>query len=218
MDKTIFIADRQNTIFNQVLFELRDVNIQQDRMRFRTNVERAGEILGYELSKQLNYKKTEVHTPLGSLDMNLPSEMPVIVSVLRAGLPFHMGLLRMFDQADNGFISAYRHHLSETKFEIRVQYHALPVMKSRTLILADPMIATGHSLVKAWETILQFAGKPARILIAGLLGSEEGIEYVERHIPEAQLFIGAIDKELTAKSYIVPGLGDAGDLAFGLKI
>ena len=218
MDSRIFIADHQNSVVNQFLFELRNEEIQQDRLRFRHNLERMGTLLGYEISKFLDYENKEVQTPLGSIEMAVPSQMPVIISILRAGLPFHDGILKIFDRADNGFISAYRHHISETEFEIRVQYHALPDVNDRIIILADPMIATGASLVKAYETILEFAGKPSRLFIVGLLASEEGLDVVKRRIPNDGIFLGAVDKELTAKSYIVPGLGDAGDLAFGLKL
>ncbi len=218
MENKLFIADRQSSIFNQILFELRSEEIQSDRLRFRFNLERAGELLAYEISRDLYYRNQEVQTSLGSLEMPLLEELPVVVSILRAGLPFHAGILRMFDRSDSGFISAYRHHFNENDFEIRVEYHALPAVQGKTVILADPMIATGASLIKAYETIVASSGLPAKVIIVGLLGSEEGIEVVSRRIPDAKIYLGALDKELTAKSYIVPGLGDAGDLAFGVKI
>lgn len=201
---------------NQFLYELRDERVQQDRMRFRHNLERVGEVMAYEISKQLAYETQQVTTPLGELDMDLLAQQPVLVSVMRAGLPFHQGFLRMFDQADNGFIAAYRHTTRGNEFVIKVEYTAAPRLTGRTVILIDPMIATGKSAVLSYREIAQ-GESPDQLFIAGVVGSEEGIEYVLRNLPQARIFVGAIDHELTAKSYIVPGLGDAGDLAYGPK-
>lgn len=205
-------------ILNQTMSELRDVDIQQDRLRFRTNLEKVGQMLAIEISRHFEYTPQDVTTPLGTLEMLLPESQPVLVSILRAGLPVHQGFLQIFDHADNGFISAYRHHTNENTFDIRVEYSAIPELEGRDLILIDPMIATGKSIVLAYREIEHTVGKPNRLFVAGVIASEEGIEYVQRNIPGVQFFIAAIDKELTAKSaYIVPGLGDAGDLAFGPK-
>jgi len=201
---------------NQLLYELRDEQVQKDRMRFRFNLERVGEIIAYELSKHLSYESRQVTTPLGELEMELPESQPVLVSIMRAGIPFHQGFLRMFDQADNGFIAAYRHTTRGNEFIIKVEYTAVPSLTGRSVVIIDPMIATGKSAVLSYREITQEAN-PDQVFFAGVLGSEEGIEYVLRHIPQARILVGAIDHELTAKSYIVPGLGDAGDLAYGPK-
>lgn len=216
MDKRLTILNRQSSYLHHILHELRDAEIQQDRLRFRHNMERAGEIIAYELSKELTYEPQAVTTPLGSLDIPLLEEQPVLISILRAGLPFHQGFLRLFDRADNGFISAYRHHGKDNTFTIKVEYQAAPSLTRRTLILIDPMLATGRSLVKSYQA-LQDYGRPNQVFIAAVVGSEEGLSYVQRHIPEARIYLAALDGELTARSYIVPGLGDAGDLAFGEK-
>lgn len=199
------------------MFELRSVEHQQDRMRFRKNIERCAQILGYEISKEFPYKSETVQTPLGELDMDIPESHPVVVSILRAGLPMHQGLLEYFDGADNGFISAYRHTTKGNEFIVKVEYLALPSLEGRILILTDPMIATGKSMVLSYKAMVPQYGTPDQVFVAGIIGSEEGVDYVRRNMPQARLFIGAVDGELTAKSYIVPGLGDAGDLAFGAK-
>lgn len=216
MDSRITVVGNRNSYLNQVIFELRDATIQQDRMRFRFNLEKVGEILAYEISKQFTYESQLVTTPLGELEMNLPSGHPVLVSILRAGVPFHQGFLRMFDRSDNGFISAYRHHTNGNEFIVKIEYTAVPDVNNRDLILIDPMIATGRSIVMSCKELFE-SGKPERLFIAGVVASEEGLEYVLRNIPSAKIFVAAVDNELTAKSYIVPGLGDAGDLAFGPK-
>lgn len=207
---------RENSYFNHLLAQMRDKQVQQDRMRFRRNMERIGSILGYEMSKHFEYAPREIQTPLGSTRMDVPRHQPVITSILRAGIPFHQGLLDFFDEADSAFVSAYRHHTEGNRFVVKLEYIAAPDLHERMLILADPMIATGRSMITAWEA-LQERGAPSSLFIAAIIASEEGMEYVRRHLPQARLFVGAIDAELTAKSYIVPGLGDAGDLAFGLK-
>lgn len=216
MDSRVTIVGKKNSCLNQMLYELRDINIQQDRMRFRTNLERIGSIIAYEISQELSYQPQIVTTPLGELEMNIPEKHPVLVSILRAGVPLHNGLLQMFDHADNGFISAFRQHTSENEFVVKVEYTAIPDVTNRDLILVDPMIATGRSIILSLKEIYSM-GKPERLFIAGVVASEEGLEYILRHMPNARIFVAAVDHELTARSYIVPGLGDAGDLAFGPK-
>lgn len=209
----------KNSILNQFLAELRDVEIQKDRMRFRRNIERIGEVLGYELSKSLPYHQKEVKTPLGSLEMRLPQEDVVICSILRAGIPLHNGLLNYFDRAGSSFISAYRHHPdNEIDFEIVVEYLASPSLENKTLILVDPMLATGRSLVSVLEALKKM-GSPKEIHLVSVIAATEGIDYVASAVAEStHLWIATIDQELNDHGYIVPGLGDAGDLAFGEKL
>lgn len=209
----------QNSIAGKFVAQLRDVSIQQDRLRFRRNIERLGEILGYELSKKLKFSEKEVDTPLGKSIQFLPEDEVVICSILRAGLPLHQGLLNYFDDAENSFISAYRHHPNnDEQFEILVEYLASPSLENKTLILADPMLATGRSFVNVFKA-LEKMGKPETIHLVSIVGSEEGIEYLKKEFPEdTTLWIAAIDKELDKNGYIVPGLGDAGDLCFGSKM
>lgn len=216
MDGKVTLLNKENSYLNHILQELRDEVLQQDRLRFRNNLEKIGEILAYEVSKTLNYSRQEVTTPLGKLDIDLLTDQPVIVSILRAGIPLHNGFLRMFDKADNGFIAAYRHHTRGNDFIVKVEYRAMPGIGGRDLIIVDPMIATGKSLELSYQQLLEY-GEPANVYIAGVIASEEGLEYIQRKIPQARIYVAAIDNELTAKGYIVPGLGDAGDLAFGPK-
>lgn len=209
----------KNSVANQFIAQLRDVNIQGDRMRFRRNIERLGEIMGYELSKEFHYENKEIKTPLGSSRVNLPAEEIVLCSILRAGLPLHNGLLNYFDEAENSFISAYRHHPdNDEKFEILVEYLASPSLMNKTLILADPMLATGRSFVNVMKA-LESMGTPAKIHLVSVIGAREGIEYIASEFPEdTHLWIATIDEKLNEKGYIVPGLGDAGDLCFGTKM
>jgi uracil phosphoribosyltransferase len=213
---TVYELSKHQSYFNQFLAEMRDRRIQQDRMRFRANMRRAAAVVAYEMSRHFPYQEQEVHTTLGSTTMPLLQQQPVIASILRAGLPFHQGFLDFFDRADNAFISAYRAHTDDTRFVIKLEYLAAPDLTDRLLVLLDPMIATGRSMITAWEA-LQDQSRPSAVYVGGIIASEEGIEYVRSHLPDAPIFVGAIDSELTAKAYIVPGLGDAGDLAFGLK-
>ena len=208
-----------NSLLNQFVAELRDVNIQRDSMRFRRNIERIGEILSYELSKTLDYRVNNVQTPFGNKPMSLSTNNLVLCSVLRAGLPLHQGLLNYFDGAENAFISAYRHHPNgKDEFEVIVKYFAAPALGGKTLVLTDPMLATGKTLENVLKS-LKTHGEPKAIHIISVIGSREGINYVASVFPEnTQLWIAAIDDELTAKGYIIPGLGDAGDLAFGVKL
>ncbi|AMD84886.1 uracil phosphoribosyltransferase [Capnocytophaga haemolytica] len=206
------------SILNRFIAELRDVNIQADRMRFRYNLERIGEILCYEMSKFLQYKSELVKTPLGEKKVQLPKDEIVICSILRAGLALHQGLMNYFDYADNAFISAYRKHTSETDFDILVEYLASPSLEGKILFLADPMLATGRSFINVYEALAPL-GKPKQTHLFAVIGSEQGIEYLEEKFPEdTHLWIATIDPALNKHGYIVPGLGDAGDLAFGNKM
>ncbi|MFM1745266.1 MAG: hypothetical protein RLZZ630_1203 [Bacteroidota bacterium] len=213
----VHLLSKENSIINQFIAELRNVEVQNDRMRFRRNLERIGEIAALEISKKLPYSTKEVTTPLGIAPVMVPSEQPVIGTILRAGLPLHQGLLNYFDHADNAFISAYRKHHKDGSFDISLDYVSSPPLTDRIFILADPMLATGSSIVTTYRAMIE-RGKPRHTHIVAALGSTQGIEYVKKHMPDSvEIWIGAIDEELTAQSYIVPGLGDAGDLAFGEK-
>jgi len=221
MDKTIIMTNilaHTNSIAHHYIAELRDVEIQKDSMRFRRNLERLGEIFAYEISKTLEYEVQEVITPLGIAKIPLLKEQPVISTILRAGLPLHHGLLNYFDKAGNAFISAYRKHHKDHSFEIKVEYLSSPSIDKKVLIICDPMLATGQSMYLAYKAMLQ-KGKPFHVHVIGLIASVEGVNYVKKHFPKnTTLWLGAVDDELTVKSYIVPGLGDAGDLAYGDKI
>lgn len=214
----VYNLGNKNSLLNQFLSELRDENIQKDRMRFRRNLERLGEIFAYELSKKLDYESKEIITPLGVTEVHLLKQQPVIATILRAGLPMHQGLLNYFDQADNAFISAYRKYQKNGKFDIRIEYASTPDLTDRILILSDVMLASGASVVMTYKELIA-NGKPKHTHIVSALASAEGVEYIKKHLPSTKvsLWLGAIDDELTAKSYIVPGLGDAGDLAYGTK-
>lgn len=219
MVKVINLGE-QDSVFNQFLSEIRDVEIQKDRMRFRRNLERLGEIMAYEISKTLDYERIEVETQLGVKEMRVVQEQPVIATILRAGLPFHNGILSMFDKADNAFIAAYRKYDKNEDFEIKVEYYSSPDVDGRTLILCDPMLATGESLVKTLHGLLNDEMNPKHIHIVVAIASAEGLEFVKRSLSRmpVTIWVGAVDEELTAHAYIVPGLGDAGDLAFGEKM
>ncbi len=208
-----------NTLFNQFVAELRDVNVQNDSMRFRRNLERMGEVFAYEISKTLVFNPTKIQTPLGEANCNLINDQPVIATILRAGLPLHIGLLNYFDKAQNAFVSAYRKHHKDNSFEIALEYVACPDLTDKTLILCDPMLATGSSMVLTYNALLE-RGKPKHTHIVTAIASTQGVNHVKALLPNSTitLWCGAIDEELTAHAYIVPGLGDAGDLAFGSKL
>ena len=197
--------------------ELRNVEVQVDRMRFRRNLERIGEVAAIEISRTLQYEEKEIQTPLGIAACKVLLEQPVLATILRAGLPLHYGLLNYFDKADNAFISAYRKHKRDGSFEISLDYVSCPELENRVVIISDPMMATGSSLVKTIQ-FLREEGKPKEIHIVAAIACTVGIEYIKRSEPQCKIWCGAIDDELTAKGYIVPGLGDAGDLAFGTKV
>jgi uracil phosphoribosyltransferase len=213
----IINLSKEHSLVSNWIAELRDTEIQTDRMRFRRNLERLGEVAAYEISKKLPSVETEIQTPLGIANCNLLLQQPVIATILRAGLPLHQGLLNYFDKADNAFVSAYRKHDAEGSFEISLDYISSPDLEDRILILSDPMLATGSSLVKAIQ-FLRDEGEPASIHIVVAIACTVGLEYVRREIPTATIWCGDIDDELTGKGYIVPGLGDAGDLAYGIKM
>ncbi len=207
-----------NSVFNQFIAEIRDAAIQTDRMRFRGNLERIGEIFAYEISKTFDYQTVDVTTPLGVAEMQLMQEQPILATILRAGLPLHQGMLNYFDRADNAFITAYRKYDKNEAFDIRVEYISSPDITGKVLILSDPMLATGASVVKTLKSMINL-GMPKQIHIVSALASVEGLEYIKRYTSMMNLtvWVGGIDDELTAQAYIVPGLGDAGDLAFGKK-
>ncbi|MBL1281193.1 MAG: uracil phosphoribosyltransferase [Fluviicola sp.] len=208
---------KTNSIFSTFLGELRDVDIQKDSMRFRRNLERISEILGYELSKKLDFETKDIITPLGVAPTAVLKEQPVIATILRAGLGMHMGLLNYFDKAESAFVSAYRKHNTAEDFEIYVEYMAAPKIDNKTLIINDPMLATGGSMMLVYKSLLK-QGIPAKVIVVAAIASPESLVYLKKHLPPTtEYYIGAIDKELTAQAYIVPGLGDAGDLAFGEK-
>jgi uracil phosphoribosyltransferase len=209
----------QNSILNQFIAEIRDVEIQKDGMRFRKNLERIGEIFAYEISKLLDYESAQTKTPLGIADTKHVASQPVIAAVLRAGLPLHQGMLNYFDKAQNAFIGAYRRHHKNNTFEIALEYVSCPDLTDKTVILCDSMLASGSSVVLAYKSLLK-KGIPKHTHIVSAIASAEGLDYVKAHMPSPNytLWCGAIDEELTAQAYIVPGLGDAGDLAFGNKL
>jgi len=216
---TVHQLTQNNSILNSFLKEIRDVHTQKDAMRFRRNIERIGEILSYEMSKKLHFSKENVITALGTKECSVPQSDLVICSILRAGLTLHQGILNYFDGVENAFISAYRHHpYNDNHFEIKVEYFASPSIEGKTLILADPMLATGQSIVNVYQGILKY-GTPKKIHLICVIGSEEGVQFIQQHFPDnTELWIADVDKELNDKGYIVPGLGDAGDLAYGIKL
>lgn len=212
----INILTQHNSIANHFLAELRDVRIQQDRLRFRKNLERIGEIMAYEISKTFQYELHEVETPLGVASTQQLVEHPILTTIIRAGLPFHQGFLNVFDKSDSGFIAAYRHTKKSGEFEVHKKYVNTPNLDDKIVIMVDPMLATGRSLVLCCKELLaEYNIK--ELHIAAVIASEEGIQHVRAFVPEAHIWIGDVDNELTSKSYIVPGLGDAGDLAYGNK-
>ncbi len=215
----IHYISEQNSILNHFLTQIRDVNIQKDSMRFRKNIERIGEIMAYELSKNLEYKEISVQTPLGIKHTTTIADNVVLCSILRAGLALHTGFMNFFDDAENGFVSAYRHHYNnDDKFEILVEYQAAPSFQDKNLILIDPMLATGQSLVAVLNK-LHLEQKPKEIHIAVVIAAPEGIKFLEENLPEnCHLWVAALDEKLNEKNYIIPGLGDAGDLAYGDKL
>lgn len=216
--KTINMSEG-NSLMNNFIAELRDVTIQNDPMRFRRNIERIGEIFAYEISKTLEFKSTKITTPLGSCTPQIMTENPVIATVLRAGLPLHMGILSYFDRSENCFISAYRRHTEGNNFEIASEYIASPSIEGKTVILCDPMLATGASLRVGYEAMLE-RGNPKHVHLVSIIASQHGVDYVREYLPSEKctLWCGDIDPKLNEKAYIIPGLGDAGDLAFGPKL
>jgi len=214
----INIIGSNNSIFNQFISEIRDEHIQKDSMRFRRNMERLGEIFAYELSKKLCYETKQICTSLGIAEVAVLKSQPVVGTILRAGLPLHQGVLNYFDKAENAFISAYRKYEKDGSFDVEVEYISAPSIEDKVLIITDPMLATGSSMALAYKALLK-KGKPKHTHIVSIIASKEGIDYICKTLPmnNITIWVGAVDDELTVKSYIVPGLGDAGDLAFGNK-
>jgi len=212
------ILSEKNSLLNQFISEIRDETIQRDSMRFRRNMERIGEIMAYEISKHLTYEEAEVTTPLGIANVNLPVEKPVLATILRAGLPLHQGLLNYFDKSENSFISAFRKYSKDGSFQIELEYISCPSLEGKTLILCDPMLATGSSMVLAFNSLIR-NGRPKNTHIVTVIACHDGVKYLQKHLcaKNVTLWAAAVDEELTVKSYIIPGLGDAGDLAYGAK-
>lgn len=215
----IHLFSKENNIINNYIAELRDVEVQKDSLRFRNNLLRIGMLMGYEVSKHLKYTSNDIQTPLGISTMNTCSDQVVLGTILRAGLPLHDGLLQTFDKAENAIISAYRKHDTELKFHIEVEYMSSPSLEDKVLILCDPMLATGMSMVSCWKILTERRGMPKETHIVSVIASEDGLNYTRHHLPsDVKYWIGALDPELNAKSYIIPGIGDAGDLAYGIKL
>jgi uracil phosphoribosyltransferase len=215
----IHLLDKKRTLLNQYIAELRDVEVQKDSLRFRRNMERVGEIFAYELSKTLEWEEREVVTSLGVARCHVLKSQPVIATILRAGLPMHQGILNYFDRAENAFVSAYRKHHKNGRFDVQVEYASSPSIEGKVLIISDPMLATGASMVLAYKELLR-KGQPLHTHIVSAVASIQGVEYLKRNLLNKNftVWLGALDDELTAKAYIVPGLGDAGDLAYGSKL
>jgi uracil phosphoribosyltransferase len=218
MGRQVHILGQQQSLFTQFLSEIRDVEIQKDSLRFRRNLERMGEVFAYEISKVLDHRERSVKTPLGVAPTLVLKEQPVLATILRAGLPLHRGLLNYFDQAENNFISAYRKHDGDSdRFEVEIEYLSSPSIEGKTVILCDPMLATGSSMVLAYQAMLE-RGVPAYVHVVVIIASTEGLEFARKNLPgNVTFWVGAVDPELTSRKYIVPGLGDAGDLAYGAK-
>lgn len=217
---TLHILSQQNTVLNKFIAEIRDKSIQRDSMRFRRNMERIGEVTAYEISRTLNYSPRVVETPLGEATVRTIDDRLVIATILRAGLPYHQGFLNYFDDAQNAFVSAYRKSTKDGKFTVKVEYISCGSLEGKTLLLVDPMLATGSSLVLAYNALCERGGEPLHTHVAAVIASEQGIDYVEKNMPRqtTTIWAAAVDEELTSRSYIVPGIGDAGDLAYGEKI
>ncbi|MFN4082172.1 MAG: uracil phosphoribosyltransferase [Bacteroidia bacterium] len=211
------VLAHEHSLVNDFLAEIRDKSVQTDRARFRKNIERIGQIMAYEISKHLPRIEKNINTPLGTHKSQVLQQQPVLATILRAGLAMHSGFLNFFDHAESAFISAYRKHTCSHEFEIVVEYLASPNLNNRILILIDPMLATGQSIHLSYKALLT-RGKPSVVYVAGLISSSKGIEYVQQHLPEAHIFVADVDNDLNNESYIVPGIGDAGDLCYGEKL
>jgi uracil phosphoribosyltransferase len=215
----IHYLSEKNSVLNHFLSQIRNIDIQKDSMRFRRNIERIGEIMAYELSQSLLYKTVEISTPLGVKQTTEIADQLVVCSILRAGLTLHQGFLNYFDDAENGFISAYRHHPNnDDYFDIRIEYEAIADINAKNIVLVDPMLATGQSIVSVYNKLME-RGTPKEIHIAVIIAAPEGVEYLKENLPDTcHLWVASLDEKLNDKSYIVPGLGDAGDLAYGTKL
>lgn len=207
-----------NSVLNQFVAELRNIHVQGDRIRFRRNIERIGEVMAYEMSKTFHYAAHKVQTPLGVAEVNVPDSRLVLATILRAGLPFHQGFLNVFDGAENAFVSAYRKYIDEEHFDVNIEYIASPDITGKTLVLVDPMLATGSSMELSYRAMLT-KGEPAEVHVASVIATRQAVDYITRTLPadKTTIWCAAIDPELNEHCYIVPGLGDAGDLAFGEK-
>lgn len=216
----LHILNSQNTVLNKFVAEIRDKSIQKDSMRFRRNLERIGEVMAYEISKTFEYAVKVVETPLGEASVAMISDQVVIATILRAGLPFHQGFLNYFDDAENAFVSAYRKSTKDGKFTVKVEYISCGDLEGKVLLLVDPMLATGSSLVLAYKALCEKGGTPKYTHVAAVIASEQGIDYVQKNMPRktTTIWAAAVDEELTSRCYIVPGIGDAGDLAYGEKV
>ena len=209
--------DEHPSLLSQYLMEMRNIDIQHDPMRFRRNLERVGEIMAYELSKKLDYRKAEIATPLANATCDVIDDKIVLATIFRAGIPFHQGFLQYFDRAENAFVSAYRKYKEKENFDVCIEYLASPRLEGKTLVLCDPMLATGASMELSYRALLT-KGTPAKLHIASVIASKKAVDYLESVLPsDATLWVGVIDEEINSHSYIVPGLGDAGDLAYGVK-
>lgn len=217
---TLHLLSQQNTVLNKFIAQIRDKAVQKDSMRFRRNMERIGEITAYEISKTFAYTPCTVETPFGEASVEQIDEQIVVATILRAGLPYHQGFLNYFDDAQNAFVSAYRKSTKDGKFTVKVEYISCGDLEGKTLILVDPMLATGASLVLAYQALCERGGTPSHTHIASIVASEQGIDYVQKNMPHQSttIWTAAVDEELTSRAYIVPGIGDAGDLAYGEKI
>lgn len=214
------LSKQNNTVLNKFIAQIRDKSVQGDSMRFRRNLERIGEITAYEISKTLTYSPREVETPLGAATVELIDDQIVVATILRAGLPYHQGFLNYFDDASNAFVSAYRKSTKDGKFTVKVEYISCGDLEGKTLLLVDPMLATGASFVLAYNALCEKGGTPKHTHVAAIIASEQGIDYVSKNMPRqtTTIWTSAVDEELTSRAYIVPGIGDAGDLAYGEKI
>ncbi len=216
----VHILTEENTILSKFIAQIRDKEIQKDSMRFRRNLERIGEITAYEISKTLRYEPRLVETPLGEASVAQISDRIVVATILRAGLPFHQGFLNYFDDAENAFVSAYRKSTKDGKFKVKVEYISCGELEGKVLLLVDPMLATGSSLVLAYNALVERGGEPLHTHVASIIASEQGVDYVDKNMPRqtTTIWTSAVDEELTSRMYIVPGIGDAGDLAYGAKL
>ena len=216
----VHILTEENTILSKFIAQIRDKEIQKDSMRFRRNIERIGEITAYEISKTLRYEPRLVETPLGEASVAQISDRVVVATILRAGLPFHQGFLNYFDDAENAFVSAYRKSTKDGKFKVKVEYISCGELEGKVLLLVDPMLATGSSLVLAYNALVERGGEPLHTHVASIIASEQGVDYVDKNMPRqtTTIWTSAVDEELTSRMYIVPGIGDAGDLAYGAKL
>ena len=217
---TLHILSKQDTVLNKFIAQIRDKSVQKDSMRFRRNLERIEEITAYEISKELAYSPRVVETPLGEAEVGLIDDQVVVATILRAGLPYHQGFLNYFDDAENAFVSAYRKSTKDGKFTVKVEYISCGDLEDKVLLLVDPMLATGTSLALTYNALCEKGGTPAHTHVASVIASEQGIDYVSKNMPRqaTTIWAAAVDEELTSRSYIVPGIGDAGDLAYGEKI